>query len=151
MKKFSVLFVAMLIALMLFVGCENKPKERAATTEDAQIAATLLMGIEGVVSSPKDYGIELKVTESGMSCTFNKTKINIEEINVVMVLNGSFKTSSDEKTDSFVLDLTTGTQINGKGHTLYYKHVLDNETYKSTDELILDGYKLTDLDKVKPY
>ena len=28
MKKFSVLFVAMLIALMLFVGCKNEPKER---------------------------------------------------------------------------------------------------------------------------
>ena len=37
MKKFSVLFVAMLIALMLFVGCKNEPKERAATTEDASI------------------------------------------------------------------------------------------------------------------
>ena len=37
MKKFSVLFVAMLIVLMLFVGCKNEPKERAATTEEARL------------------------------------------------------------------------------------------------------------------
>ena len=54
MKKFSVIFVAMLIALMLFVGCENKPKERAATKEDVEIVAQLYIASRHLGMYPTD-------------------------------------------------------------------------------------------------
>ena len=37
MKKFSVLLVAILALMMLFVSCENEPEKRAATKEDGEI------------------------------------------------------------------------------------------------------------------
>ena len=43
MKKFSVLLVAILALMMLFVSCENEPKERAATKKDGEIIGGLIM------------------------------------------------------------------------------------------------------------
>ena len=42
MKKFSVLLVAILALMMLFVSCDNEPKKRAATKEDGEIISGLI-------------------------------------------------------------------------------------------------------------
>ena len=47
MKKFSVLLVAILALMMLFVSCENEPKERVATMKDAEIVFGLISYAEG--------------------------------------------------------------------------------------------------------
>ena len=59
MKKFSVLFVAMLIALMLFVGCKNEPKERAATTEEAKLVNIFLYVVRNTAEVVK-HEVDLK-------------------------------------------------------------------------------------------
>ena len=43
MKKFSVLLVAILALMMLFVSCENEPEKRAATKEDGEIINGLII------------------------------------------------------------------------------------------------------------
>ncbi|MCI7805625.1 MAG: hypothetical protein MR563_00530 [Spirochaetales bacterium] len=152
MKKFSVLFVAMLIALMLFVGCENKPKERAATADDAKVFYAIYGGAMKMSSeNPARKGVTLD--EKTLTVTYDNAKMTAEEnpMKVAIVLCGKATASySEDKTLTAVLDFTNGTSVGGKAHTLYAKMVVNkDEPSKYTAEIILDGYKLTDLDKVK--
>ena len=152
MKKFSVIFVAMLIALMLFVGCENKPKERAATTDDAKVFAAIYGGAMFMsAENPTRDGVT--PDEKTLTVTYDNAKMTAEEspMKVAIVLCGKATVSySEDKTMTAILDFTSGTSIDGKAHTLYAKMVGNaSDTSKNSTEIILDGYKLTDIDKIK--
>lgn len=146
MKKFSVLFVAMLIALMLFVGCENKPKERPAKEEDMEVfgmltgaASTLLYSgdkVEGVDITPATPG------SNKISVVF--TNAEYKKGDLIIILNGTGVIEMQGESGKMKLDLTSGTSINGKGHTLY----VEASSSSKVPEIILDGYRLTDLDKL---
>ena len=153
MKKFSLLFVAMLIALMLFVGCENKPKERAATKEDVEIVAQLYIASRHLGMYPTD---KVTLDEENMIISYDNAalKTTVDEMKIDVVINGkatgSFSNGGDVVTTVF--DFTTGTKVDGKAHTLYLKEVvtlgeIDPSKKSTTYEIILDGYKLTDIVK----
>ena len=147
MKKFSVLFVAMLIALMLFVGCENKPKERAATTDDLELVLKLGSGaidtaddaFGGKFDPAKIPGISMNKEKTIV--TFDEFKITNKSANITVIVCGTFTKTEN----GFCLDLTKGTKLNGTGHTLYYNYSYEEASVKQ--EIILDGVRLTDLDK----
>ena len=144
MKKFSVLFVAMLIALMLFVGCKNEPKERAATTEDSKLVNMFIgvawdavedvaneVALKGKLDPKKFPGLSLT---DERTITFDEYKYTYGAGNKIVLCGTATYTEN-----SACLDLTKGTKFNGTGHTLY---VFYN---KDTQEFILDGVILTDL------
>ena len=144
MKKFSVLFVAMLIALMLFVGCKNEPKERAATTEEAKLVNIFLYVVRQtaeVVKHEVDLRGELDPKKfPGLSLTDERT-IAFDEYKYTdgagnkLVLCGTASYTENRG----CVDLTEGTKFNGTGHTLYVS------ADKDTREFILDGVILRDL------
>ena len=155
MKKFSVIFVAMLIALMLFVGCENKPKERAATTEDTEVITKLYIASLQLAQNPTD---KVTVDKENLVVSYDNAalKETVYDIKIDVVINGkttgSF--SADKTVITSVVDFTTGTKVDGKAHTLYLKQVVtlnesDPSKNSTTYEIILDGYKLTDTDKIE--
>ena len=144
MKKFSVIFVAMLIALMLFVGCENKPKERAATTEEARLV-NIFIGVawDAVEDVVNEVALKGKLDPKkfpGLSLIDEKT-IAFDEYKYTNYYGNRFVLcgTATYTENSACLDLTKGTKFNGTGHTLY---VFYN---KDTQEFILDGVILTDL------
>ena len=145
MKKFSVLFVAMLIALMLFVGCESKPKERAATADDLKVIAAFSIGSTAYANSEEDIpGVTRNRNGDTLTVEFKEAEIKDSEGNVVAVLNGTYVFKGTKESGSVKIDLTSGTQFNGTPHKIYM-------TGSSTDkvpEVILDGYKLTGLDSL---
>lgn len=146
MKKFSVIFVAMLIALMLFVGCENKPKERAANADDMLIVGNLVAGAMYLpTETPLKEGV--KLSEDGTTVTFTNVKIDDKN---VFCGKASQTVNADKTVRTLEIQLTQGTLYKGVAHTLTGKLVInEKEPTKSTYEIILDGYRLTDLDKVK--
>ena len=114
MKKFSVLLVAILAFMMLFVSCENEPKERVATMKDAEIVFGLISYAEGEpVTGTKE------VNEDG-TIKFNEAVYKDEEDNVVAVLNGTMteKFVPESKTLTQSVDFGDGTKYKGKDHTL---------------------------------
>ena len=67
-------------------------------------------------------------------------------------MSASFSNGGEVVTS--VLDFTTGTKVDGKAHKLYLKQVAtvnssDPSKNSTTYEIILDGYKLTDIDKIE--
>ena len=150
MKKFSVIFVAMLIALMLFVGCENKPKERAATKDDMALVIKLGSGairtagnaISGEFDPADINGVSMNKEKTVV--TFDKSKITNKTTGTTVIACGTYTKTEN----GYILDLTSGTQLDGTGHTLYYKYSFDETTNKSTQECVLDGVKLTGLDNL---
>ena len=80
MKKFSVLFVTILIALMLIVSCDNKPKERAATPEDAEVIGILNVGSISMISKKVD-GVTIVEGDASASykATFNNAVLEKED------------------------------------------------------------------------
>lgn len=153
MKKLSSVLVLMLIALMMFVSCNNNTavKERPATTEDATILDTIGSGaistaidaFSGKFDPAKINGISM--SEDGKVITFNNFKITNSSTQTTVILYGTYQTIEN----GFCLDLTTGTQLNGKGHTLYCKVTYNESTKQGLQEIIVDGYKLTGLDKIQ--
>lgn len=155
MKKFSVIFVAMLIALMLFVGCENKPKERAATKEDAEVVMKLFVASQYLAQHPTDA---VHVDKKNFVVDFDNAalKTTDHKIDLDVVINGKMSASFSNGGEvvTSVLDFTTGTKVDGKAHKLYLKQVAtvnssDPSKNSTTYEIILDGYKLTDIDKIE--
>ncbi len=144
MKKFSVIFVVMLVALMMFVSCNgNSPtKERPATKEEIEIGSALFNSVftaTGYIGDDSDTQTE---KGNGYIYTFTKTKVK-DDKGLDIILNGTYERSFPNNTDILVMDLTTGTQVNGKDHTMYYKYTYNVETKKYTIELVLDGNKIT--------
>ena len=144
MKKFSVLFVAMLIVLMLFVGCKNEPKERAATTEDARLVNIFIgvawdavedvvneVALKGKLDPKKFPGLSL-IDER--TITFDEYKYTYGAGNKIVLCG-----TATYIENSACVDLTKGTKFNGTGHTLYVFYNND------TQEFILDGVILRDL------
>ncbi|MDY4799007.1 MAG: hypothetical protein SO157_06650 [Bullifex sp.] len=140
MKKFSVIVVAMLIALMLFVGCENKPKERAATTDDMKVFGLLSNAAYSLAFSDAE-GVDPTITKNKISVVFTNAEYNDGYYSIR--LNGTFVAEGNKQSGKMKLDLTSGTSINGKGHTLYAEG-----SSGGVPEIILDGYRLTGLDKL---
>lgn len=151
MKKFSVIFVVMLVALMMFVSCNgNTPtKERPATKEEIEIGSALYDSVSIAIYRIDDKSVTDTQTETGNLYTFDKTVVKDEDLKLDTILNGTYEKSYTGNTDTFVLNLTSGTQVNGKDHTMYYKYTYNIETKKSTIELVLDGNKLTGVDKIQ--
>lgn len=143
MKKLSSFLVLMLIALMLFISCNGSTptKERAATAEDAEIVSTLVYSALYALQGNLD-GVT-PISENTIK--FDNVKVNnpstLEEI---CILNGTAKFEGTQQSGTLILDLTTGTQYKGKGHTLYAKSSTDGKNI----EIELDGYKLTNLDNI---
>ena len=94
MKKFSVLLVAILAFMMLFVSCENEPKKRAATKEDGEIINGLFYVMRG---KPVDEDtVKSNEDEDTIEVEFIKTEYKDGE-NVVAVLNGTLTGKEDKK------------------------------------------------------
>lgn len=131
MKKISVLLVLMLLALMLFVSCESKPKERDATQEDLKIIGLLQGACEYAIEfEPSGTKVEYIEDVEGKA-TFNNVKVTTPSGDVI-ILCGS---ASESRTEG-IINLTSGTSVNGKGHTYYFKIT------KAGYECVLDGVKL---------
>lgn len=141
MKKFSVLLVAILALMMLFVSCENEPKERVATMKDGEIILGLFMSS----GMPADGKTVIEVDENTIE--FKKAEYKKGD-DVVAVLNGTM--TEDLKTGTFSLNFGDGTKYKGEDHTLLAKVVMKMEKGKPVDvdsyEIVLDGVIITDFD-----
>ena len=151
MKKFSVLLVAILALMMLFVSCDNEPKKRAATKEDGEIISGLVMSamvVTDVVTDDSDNPVYKETVErDGGTVTFNKTEYKDGEGKVVVVLNGTLTGKSDENTLTLSVDFKDGTQYKGEDHTLLANMVINYETGDVVSyEIKLDGVIITDID-----
>lgn len=143
MKKLSSILVLMLIALMLFVSCNNSTptKEESvnsdevkeATPEEKELFRTLLRASIGAISS-KIQGNNipnLELSDNTESATF--TGASFENI----VLFGTASMGNTLK-----LNLTDGTKYNGVAHKLDCEGTQgENDTIIVT-KLILDGKTL---------
>ena len=134
--------------MMLFVSCENEPKERVATMKDAEIVFGLISYAEGEpVTGTKE------VNEDG-TIKFNEAVYKDEEDNVVAVLNGTMteKFVPESKTLTQSVDFGDGTKYKGKDHTLLAKVVVKMPAVEGdypevvSSEIMLDGVILTDFD-----
>lgn len=144
MKKFSVLLVAILALMMLFVSCENEPKKRAATKEDGEIIGGLIMS--AMVGKPVEKNTVEKNEDEG-TAEFNKAEYKDGEDKVVVVLNGTLTGKSDENTLTLSVDFKDGTQYKGEDHTLLANMVINYETGDVVSyEIKLDGVIITDID-----
>lgn len=151
MKKFSVLLVAILALMMLFVNCENEPKERAATKEDGEIISGLIMSAMVVTDDSDNPVYKETVALDKGTVTFKKAEYKDLKGNVA-VLNGTMTGKLVENTLTLSVDFEDGTKYNGKGHTLLANVVIklpegpegnpDVVSYK----IMLDGVILTDFD-----
>lgn len=145
MKKFSVLLVAILALMMLFVSCENEPKERVATMKDAKI----VMGLVSFVYDHPDKAETVDYSKFNSdkhegTITFNKAVFK-EDDNIVAVLDGTATIKKDQKTTTNSVDFGDGTKYKGVDHTLVANMVMDNETGDVVSyEIMLDGVILTD-------
>ena len=151
MKKFSVLLVAILALMMLFVSCENEPEKRAATKEDGEIINGLFYAMR---SEPVDKTtVDSNEDEDTIEVEFIKTEYKDGE-NVVAVLNGTLTGKEDKKseTTTFSVDFRDGTKYKGKDHTLLAKVVVKMPAVEGdypevvSSEIMLDGVILTDFD-----
>ena len=142
MKKFSVLFVAMLIALMLFVGCENKPKERPAKAEDMEVFGMLIAAADGLMKSGDELD-SVKITKAPNKISVVYTNAEYKRDDSIIILNGTVVIEGNEQSGRTKLNLTSGTSINGKGHTLY----AEGSSSSKVPVIILDGYRLTGLEE----
>ena len=134
--------------MMLFVSCENEPKERVATMKDAEIVFGLISYAEGEpVTGTKE------VNEDG-TIKFNEAVYKDEEDNVVAVLNGTMteKFVPESKTLTQSVDFGDGTKYKGKDHTLLAKVVVKMPAVEGdypevvSSEIMLDGVILKDFD-----
>ena len=147
MKKFSVLMVALIVALMLFVSCEQKIPERAATDDDVKVY-TYYQGAFGyVMSNYKKTGVfpegvtgKVDMESQTAEVSFSNYKIEIE--GVKFVLNGTAKKSGN---GSSSIDITKGSSINGTAHTL--KVNVSVKDGKPVYDVIIDGTRITGLEK----
>ena len=135
MKKISIALVVLLSVLMLVAGCENKPKERAATTEDIEVV-TALSGAALKTNSDNllvavTKGVTIEKTESGVVYRYDDV-----DCGGGIVINGK----STVKDGIVLLDLKSGTKIADKGHTLYVKFNVKSGEYSG---IVLDGDMLT--------
>ena len=148
MKKFSVLLVAILALMMLFVSCENEPEKRAATKDDGEIINGLIMSAF-VVKADGITVIE-KVIDDGVGTReFKIVEYKDPEDNVVAVLNGtiSAKPAGESKTVTYSVDFGDGTKYKGVDHTLLANVVVKMpEKEVVSSEIILDGVIITDFD-----
>ena len=150
MKKFSVLLVAILALMMLFVSCENEPKERAATMKDGEIVTALYYSAIPLTFFPEEVKLEGgKVEILDTSAKFTGAECECYNGKKV-ILNGTLSWKLDEKSGSFDLNLGTGTKYNGDDHTLLANVVMKMEKGKPVDvdsyEIVLDGVVITDFD-----
>ena len=150
MKKFSVLLVAILALMMLFVSCEHEPEKRAATKEDGEIIQGLIMSAIAITKS--DSPVYKETVELGEgTATFKKAEYKDPKGNVA-VLKGTMTMKGDNGTATLSVDFKDGTQYKGKDHTLLAS-VAMKEPAKEGDypkvvsyEIMLDGVILTDFD-----
>ena len=155
MKKFSVVLVAILALMMLFVSCDNEPKKRAATKEDGEIISGLVMSamvVTDVVTDDSDnpvYKETVKLDEG--TVTFKKAEYKDPKGNVA-VLKGTMTMKGDNGTATLSVDFKDGTQYKGKDHTLLASVVMKEPANKGdypkvvSYEIMLDGVILTDFD-----
>ena len=142
MKKFSVLLVAILALMMLFVSCENEPKERVATMKDGEIIIGLFMSS----GMPADGKTVIEVDE--YTTEFKKAEYK-EDGKVVAVLNGTTTYKREESKMTCSLNFGDGTKYKGEDHTLLANVVvkLSEEGYPvdvDSSEIMLDGVIITD-------
>ena len=140
MKKFSSFLVLMLIALMLFVSCNNSTPTKEieeATDEEKSLFMTFYMAAIAAILDPEASGADVTVDPStgDYVATFN----NIGKPGNI-VLNGEVRiTKGYEK---FVLNLGKGTEFKGKQHTIYAEAKPTKDEKLSIVSLNLDGKKL---------
>ena len=148
MKKFSVLLVAILALMMLFVSCENEPKKRAATKEDVEIVMGLISSVSGAPVEKETF--DVSADKGIITLTFEKAVYNDDKGNVIAVLNGTITVKDDDNTLSISVDFGDGTKYKGEDHTLLVNLVvkMPEEGYPDVGsyEIMLDGIILTDFD-----
>ena len=145
MKKFSVLLVAILALMMLFVSCENEPEKRAATKEDGEIINGLFYAMRSELVDEET--VESNEDEDSIEIEFKTTEFKDGEGNIVAVLKGTMTVKEDEKseTTTFSVDFRDGTKYKGEDHTLLAS-IVRNEKGDVSYEIMLDGVILTDFD-----
>lgn len=143
MKKFSVLLVAILALMMLFVSCENEPKERVATMKDGEIIIGLFMS-SGMV--PVDGETVIEVDE--YTTEFKKAEYK-EGGKVVAVLNGTTTYKPEESKMTCSLNFGDGTKYKDEDHTLLANIVVKlsgegDPVDVDSSEIMLDGVIIKD-------
>lgn len=153
MKKFSVLLVAILALMMLFVSCENEPKERVATMKDGAIVSELFEEASYFyksVAGGKEYS-KIEYDSNTKIATFKGFEVYDVNDNLLVALNGTVSMIPDEKahTATYSLNLEDGTKYKSDDHTLLATFVMkmSEEGYPvdvDSYEIMLDGVILTD-------
>lgn len=151
MKKISLFMVIMLIALMVFVGCDNnKVKERKATPEDAEVFLAFYYGASTAIDKKLSGTKQVNMTDY----TFDNVQIKDDRgENVIIVLNGNASVEVKEGVAIVHYNVLSGSSYKNVGHTMNCNISLvpsDNDPSKKpvlkSYEIILDGYKITGLD-----
>ena len=145
MKKLSSILVLMLIALMLFVSCNNStPTKESGNSDEVKEASpaekelilNLLNAAMGAISNSSSSGAVL-MTDSATGeqvATFN----NISNEAGGLTLNGEARLSETTVT----LKLEEGTKFANVPHTLYCEGSRNAEDNIEVKTLELDGKKL---------
>ena len=149
MKKFSVLLVAILALMMLFVSCENEPKERVATMKDGVIVSSLFeeasFFYEKVSVEGKKY-LNVEYDSNTNIATFKGFEVYQPKDTLFVALNGtiSMKPDNKAKTITYSLNLVDGTKYKDENHTLLANIVMNEEDDVVSYEIVLDGVILKD-------
>ena len=110
------------------------------------------MGSEACITAGKAISGDIDPADNnGVSVNKEKTVVTFDKFEITNKTTGTtvIACGTYTKTENgYILDLTSGTQLDGIGHTLYYKYSFDETTKKSTQEFVLDGVKLTGLDNL---
>ena len=152
MKKFSVLLVAILALMMLFVSCENEPEKRAATKEDVEIVSGLFGEagyFYGQVAFKGEKYLNVEYDSKTKIATFKGFEVEQPKDTHLVTLNGTVSMKQDDKakTVTYSLNLVDGTKYKSKDHTLLLNLVMNTENFDvDSYKIILDGVILTDFD-----
>ena len=141
MKKLSSILVLMLIALMLFVSCNNStPTKESGNSDEVKEASSaekelfntfLVASINAIKAEINGTDVPNLELDSDTSATF--TGANFEGI----VLYGTASMGEILK-----LNLTDGTELHGVAHTMECEGTRGEDGKITVTKLILDGKKL---------
>lgn len=148
MKKISLFMVIMLIALMVFVGCDNnKVKERKATSEDVVIVLSYYYATSNAINNNLSGVTQINYTDY----SFNNVTVT-NNSGYTVVLNGKASVELKNGISTANLTLSNGSSVNNVGHTLNMtiKMVMTDNNQDmpeiKSSEIVLDGYKLTGIE-----
>ena len=132
--------------MMLFVSCENEPKERVATMKDGEIVMALYSSARELArpESKELKGGKVEILDKSATFTGAECELYGKE---KVILNGTLSWKYEIKSTCYTLDLETGTKYNGKDHTLQFELEYlwkDDASERVVNKVVLDGVALKD-------